>query len=165
MRHLSQVSPREKEVPMASRALTTIALSAVTLLAGCSTFRSYDNELQETNRQLRAGNLDAALILLPASSTKPWARRTWPRPGIRCAFPCRGTLPRAPALRRMQTKKATQWVAFFVSEKPRLRLCGWWPENPQHRGTGRRKCGSSAAAGPGCATGAGPWTPARCSRP
>ncbi|PUA44686.1 hypothetical protein C5U62_14950 [Pseudomonas protegens] len=49
---------------MASRALTSIALGAVTLLAGCSAFRSYDNELQETNQQLRAGNLDAALILL-----------------------------------------------------------------------------------------------------
>ncbi|WP_025130905.1 COG3014 family protein [Pseudomonas sp. PH1b] len=49
---------------MASRALTLIALSAVTLLAGCSAFRSYDSELQETNQQLRAGNLDAALTLL-----------------------------------------------------------------------------------------------------
>ncbi|MGS4768194.1 hypothetical protein ACLGJF_19715, partial [Acinetobacter baumannii] len=44
--------------------LTSIALGAVTLLAGCSAFRSYDNELQETNQQLRAGNLDAALTLL-----------------------------------------------------------------------------------------------------
>ncbi|MDF2395264.1 hypothetical protein GWQ44_06925 [Pseudomonas sp. 3MA1] len=49
---------------MASRALTTIALGAVTLLAGCSALRSYDSELQETNQQLRAGNLDAALTLL-----------------------------------------------------------------------------------------------------
>ncbi|MFB4248524.1 COG3014 family protein [Pseudomonas idahonensis] len=49
---------------MASRVLTSIALGAVTLLAGCSAFRSYDNELQETNQQLRAGNLDAALTLL-----------------------------------------------------------------------------------------------------
>lgn len=58
------VSLREEEVPMASRALPTIALGAVTLLAGCSAFRSYDNELQETNQQLRAGNIDAALTLL-----------------------------------------------------------------------------------------------------
>ncbi|ERO62931.1 COG3014 family protein [Pseudomonas piscis] len=49
---------------MASRALTTVALGAITLLAGCSVFRSYDSELQETNQQLRAGNLDAALTLL-----------------------------------------------------------------------------------------------------
>ncbi|MGC5699315.1 hypothetical protein J4P02_03825 [Pseudomonas sp. NFXW11] len=49
---------------MASRALTTLALSAVTLLAGCSAFRSYDNELQETNQQLRSGNVEAALTLL-----------------------------------------------------------------------------------------------------
>ncbi|KAF0862250.1 COG3014 family protein [Pseudomonas sp. LD120] len=49
---------------MASRALTSIALCAVTLLTGCSAFRSYDNELEQTNQQLRAGNLDAALSLL-----------------------------------------------------------------------------------------------------
>jgi hypothetical protein len=49
---------------MASRALTSLALSAVTLLAGCSAFRSYDSELQETNQQLSSGNVDAALTLL-----------------------------------------------------------------------------------------------------
>ncbi|WP_421548241.1 COG3014 family protein [Pseudomonas sp. QD4] len=49
---------------MASRALTLFALSAATLLAGCSAFRSYDNELQETNQQLGAGHVDAALALL-----------------------------------------------------------------------------------------------------
>ena len=49
---------------MASRALTLFALSAATLLAGCSAFRSYDSELQETNQQLGAGRVDAALALL-----------------------------------------------------------------------------------------------------
>jgi uncharacterized protein len=53
-----------EEVLMASRALTSIALSAVTLLAGCSAFRSYDTELQETNQQLANGHVDAALTLL-----------------------------------------------------------------------------------------------------
>ncbi|MCK9797494.1 hypothetical protein M1B34_07015 [Pseudomonas sp. MAFF 302030] len=54
---------------MASRALTSLALSAVTLLAGCSAFRSYDNELQETNQQLSAGHVDAALVLLEKNNT------------------------------------------------------------------------------------------------
>ncbi|MFJ2365067.1 COG3014 family protein [Pseudomonas sp. NPDC087697] len=54
---------------MASRALTSIALSAVTLLAGCSAFRSYDTELQETNQQLVSGNVDAALTLLEKNNT------------------------------------------------------------------------------------------------
>ncbi|RON08211.1 hypothetical protein BK659_16770 [Pseudomonas brassicacearum] len=54
---------------MASRALTSIALSAVTLLAGCSAFRSYDTELQETNQQLASGNVDAALTLLEKNNT------------------------------------------------------------------------------------------------
>lgn len=56
---------------MASRALTTIALSAVTLLAGCSAFRSYDSELQETNQHLASGNVDAALTLLEKNNTSP----------------------------------------------------------------------------------------------
>ncbi|EXF91897.1 hypothetical protein HK44_013920 [Pseudomonas fluorescens HK44] len=54
---------------MASRALTSIALSAVTLLAGCSAFRSYDTELQQTNQQLASGNVDAALALLEKNNT------------------------------------------------------------------------------------------------
>ncbi|RON03857.1 COG3014 family protein [Pseudomonas brassicacearum] len=54
---------------MASRALTSIALSAVTLLAGCSAFRSYDTELQQTNQQLASGNVDAALTLLEKNNT------------------------------------------------------------------------------------------------
>ncbi|MBU6960507.1 hypothetical protein KRR23_22535 [Pseudomonas sp. CVAP len=54
---------------MASRALTSIALSAVTLLAGCSAFRSYDTELQQTNQQLASGHVDAALTLLEKNNT------------------------------------------------------------------------------------------------
>lgn len=54
---------------MASRALTSIALSAVTLLAGCSAFRNYDTELQQTNQQLASGNIDAALTLLEKNNT------------------------------------------------------------------------------------------------
>ncbi|APC16967.1 hypothetical protein BLL42_14945 [Pseudomonas frederiksbergensis] len=54
---------------MASRALTSIALSAITLLAGCSAFRSYDTELQQTNQQLASGNVDAALTLLEKNNT------------------------------------------------------------------------------------------------
>lgn len=49
---------------MASRVLTLATLVAAVQLAGCSAFRSYDSELQETNRQLSAGNVDAALALL-----------------------------------------------------------------------------------------------------
>jgi hypothetical protein len=55
---------REEVFHMASRVYTSLALSAVTLLAGCSAFRSYDFELQETNQQLSSGNVDAALTLL-----------------------------------------------------------------------------------------------------
>ncbi|MEB0043897.1 MULTISPECIES: hypothetical protein [unclassified Pseudomonas] len=54
---------------MASRALTSIALSAVTLLSGCSAFRNYDSELAQTNQQLAAGNVDAALTLLEKNNT------------------------------------------------------------------------------------------------
>ncbi|WP_415772168.1 COG3014 family protein [Pseudomonas sp. LB3P38] len=56
---------------MASRALTSIALSAVTLLSGCSAFRNYDSELAQTNQQLAAGNVDAALTLLEKNNTSP----------------------------------------------------------------------------------------------
>ena len=54
---------------MASRALTAIALSAVTLLSGCSAFRNYDSELAQTNQQLATGNVDAALTLLEKNNT------------------------------------------------------------------------------------------------
>ena len=49
---------------MVSRALTLATLVAAVQLTGCSVFRSYDSELQETNKQLAAGNVDAALALL-----------------------------------------------------------------------------------------------------
>ena len=54
---------------MASRALTVLALSAATLLAGCSAFRSYDSELQETNQHLTRGNVEAALTLLEKNNS------------------------------------------------------------------------------------------------
>ena len=54
---------------MASRAFTSLALAAVTLLSGCSMFRSYDTELQATNQQLATGNVDAALTLLEKNNT------------------------------------------------------------------------------------------------
>lgn len=54
---------------MASRALIFIALSAVTLLSGCSVFRNYDSELAQTNQQLASGNVDAALTLLEKNNT------------------------------------------------------------------------------------------------
>ena len=56
---------------MAFRALTPLALAAVTLLSGCSMFRSYDTELQATNQQLATGNVDAALTLLEKNNTGP----------------------------------------------------------------------------------------------
>ncbi|CAG8870082.1 hypothetical protein PS627_03838 [Pseudomonas fluorescens] len=49
---------------MVPRALTLATLVAAVQLTGCSALRSYDSELQETNQQLRAGNVDAALALL-----------------------------------------------------------------------------------------------------
>ena len=54
---------------MASRVLTALTLGAVTLLTGCSVFRSYDNELQETNQQLTSGNVDGALTLLEKNNS------------------------------------------------------------------------------------------------
>ena len=48
---------------MVPRAVLLAALIAVTQLTGCAVFRSYDSELQETNQQLVAGNVDAALAL------------------------------------------------------------------------------------------------------
>ena len=54
---------------MAFRAPTLLALSAVTLLSGCSAFRNYDSELAQTNQQLATGNVDAALTLLEKNNT------------------------------------------------------------------------------------------------
>lgn len=56
---------------MAFRAPTLIALSAVTLLSGCTAFRNYDSELAQTNQQLATGNVDAALTLLENNNTGP----------------------------------------------------------------------------------------------
>jgi hypothetical protein len=49
---------------MSSRALTALALIATVQLTGCAAFRNYDTELQQTNQQLSAGNVDAALTIL-----------------------------------------------------------------------------------------------------
>ncbi|MEA9994734.1 hypothetical protein QN382_13345 [Pseudomonas sp. 10B1] len=49
---------------MAFRAMTALALVAITQLAGCAAFRSYDTELKETNQQLATGNVDGALLTL-----------------------------------------------------------------------------------------------------
>src|SRR5690606_15149469 len=46
------------ERSMSSRALTALTLIAAVQLAGCSAFRSYDNELKETNQNLVSGNVD-----------------------------------------------------------------------------------------------------------
>ncbi|EJN25389.1 MULTISPECIES: COG3014 family protein [unclassified Pseudomonas] len=56
---------------MAFRAPSLIALSAVTLLSGCSAFRNYDSELAQTNQQLATGNVDAALTLLEKNNSGP----------------------------------------------------------------------------------------------
>lgn len=49
---------------MKSRVLTLATLFVATQLTGCSVFRSYDNELKETNQHLTSGNIDAALAVL-----------------------------------------------------------------------------------------------------
>ena len=49
---------------MATRVLILATLFTFLQLSGCSVFRSYDSELQETNQQLASGNVDAALALL-----------------------------------------------------------------------------------------------------
>ncbi|MDU9391096.1 hypothetical protein [Pseudomonas sp. zfem002] len=49
---------------MKSRVLTLAALFVATQLTGCAVFRSYDNELKETNQHLSSGNVDAALAVL-----------------------------------------------------------------------------------------------------
>jgi hypothetical protein len=54
---------------MSSRALTALALTATVQLAGCAAFRNYDTELQQTNQQLSAGNVDAALLILEKNNT------------------------------------------------------------------------------------------------
>ncbi|WP_260957236.1 COG3014 family protein [Pseudomonas citri] len=54
---------------MASRAVFSLALGAITLLSGCSVFRNYDSELAQTNQQLASGNVDAALTLLEKNNS------------------------------------------------------------------------------------------------
>ena len=54
---------------MSSRALTALTLIAAVQLAGCSAFRSYDNELKETNQNLVSGNVDGALVILEKNNT------------------------------------------------------------------------------------------------
>ncbi|MDR0279761.1 MAG: hypothetical protein LBJ37_17945 [Paucimonas sp.] len=49
---------------MKSRVLTLATLFVATQLTGCAVFRSYDNELKETNQHLSTGNVDAALAVL-----------------------------------------------------------------------------------------------------
>ena len=54
---------------MSSRALTALTLITAVQLAGCAAFRSYDNELKETNQQLTAGNIVGALATLEKNNT------------------------------------------------------------------------------------------------
>ena len=68
-RRLMQLLAQGRSTPMALRTPTLIALSAVTLLSGCSAFRNYDSELAQTNQQLATGNVDAALSLLEKNNT------------------------------------------------------------------------------------------------
>ncbi len=49
---------------MKPRVLTLAMLFMATQLTGCAVFRSYDNELKETNQHLSTGNVDAALAVL-----------------------------------------------------------------------------------------------------
>ena len=58
-----------EEMFMASRAVFSVALGAITLLSGCSVFRNYDSELTQTNQQLASGNVGAALTLLEKNNT------------------------------------------------------------------------------------------------
>ncbi|MFB4248525.1 COG3014 family protein [Pseudomonas idahonensis] len=53
-----------------TRCLIPLLLSILLLLSGCSIFRNYDLELQQTNQQLQAGNVDGALDLLEQHN--PW---------------------------------------------------------------------------------------------
>ncbi|PWB32717.1 hypothetical protein DCO48_12665 [Pseudomonas sp. SDI] len=54
---------------MASRVLTIATLCAAVQLTGCSAFRNYDSELQQTNQHLTSGNVDAALALLEKNNS------------------------------------------------------------------------------------------------
>ncbi|MCO8167056.1 hypothetical protein NJC40_04590 [Pseudomonas sp. 21LCFQ02] len=54
---------------MSSRALTALTLVAAVQLAGCSAFRSYDNELKETNQHMTSGNIVGALATLEKNNT------------------------------------------------------------------------------------------------
>ncbi|WP_425929518.1 COG3014 family protein [Pseudomonas sp. NyZ201] len=54
---------------MKSRVLTLATLFVATQLTGCAMFRSYDNELKETNQHLSTGNVDAALAVLEKNNT------------------------------------------------------------------------------------------------
>ncbi|WP_109512194.1 COG3014 family protein [Pseudomonas ovata] len=54
---------------MSSRALTALTLIVAVQLAGCAAFRSYDDELKETNQQLTAGNIVGALATLEKNNT------------------------------------------------------------------------------------------------
>ncbi|WP_175652603.1 COG3014 family protein [Pseudomonas sp. Marseille-P9899] len=54
---------------MKSRVFTFAALFVALQLTGCSVFRSYDSELQETNQHLSSGNIDAALAVLEKNNT------------------------------------------------------------------------------------------------
>lgn len=53
-----------------TRCLIPSLLSILLLLSGCSIFRNYDLELQQTNQQLQAGNVEGALDLLERHN--PW---------------------------------------------------------------------------------------------
>ncbi|WP_110992058.1 COG3014 family protein [Pseudomonas sichuanensis] len=55
---------------MATRVLILATLFTFLQLSGCSVFRSYDSEMQATNQQLAAGNVDAALALLESHNTR-----------------------------------------------------------------------------------------------
>jgi hypothetical protein len=54
---------------MASRALILLLAGTALSLTGCGTFRSYETELDQTNQQLKAGQVDAALATLEANNS------------------------------------------------------------------------------------------------
>ncbi len=56
---------------MLSRALTSALLVVSLQLSGCAAFRSYDNELKETNQQLASGNVAGALSTLEKNNSSP----------------------------------------------------------------------------------------------
>lgn len=49
--------------------LTALILCGSMLLSGCSTFRSYESELTQTNQHLQAGDVDAAIALLEKNNS------------------------------------------------------------------------------------------------